>query len=383
MKLWFLTRSLYPYQKTGGGQIRKAQVEYFQKMGYDVVIVMPEYQDDKFIEENGMIKIPFRQNHKFATLLEIIGVYEDYLDRWVKKAFTYLKNRVKKEDIIFATSGGELGMIKLATMLKQEKGTKIVANFHDPLVYSLVHGYKLQYRFHVSREKTEAKYIRKLDHIITSSKSYKQALLEKYPDLVSKISVSYFGYIEKILCKEKKRQESITIAYVGTMSDAQSPEKLLSVLAYDANIKLYFIGNTKAYQPLKSVDDPRVILMDYMPHAKLLEFMQKEVDIGFVSLKDRYFGACVPSKIYEYINLCLPILGALPAGDARDIINQNGFGIAVDFEDTKALINAYEKMKDRQFLDKIKKNIKDKKDLWNFSNQFENVYKLLTKIAEE
>jgi hypothetical protein len=48
--------------------------------------------------------------------------------------------------------------------------------------------------------------------------------------------------------------------------------------------------------------------------------------LGFVSLSDNYFGACIPSKIYEYINIGMPIIGFLPRGEARDIVNDNGYG---------------------------------------------------------
>ena len=63
-----------------------------------------------------------------------------------------------------------------------------------------------------------------------------------------------------------------------------------------------------------------------MPHNEFLKFMIENIDIGFVSLANDYLGACVPSKIYEYINLGLPIIGALPNGDGLDIINKNNYG---------------------------------------------------------
>lgn len=37
-------------------------------------------------------------------------------------------------------------------------------------------------------------------------------------------------------------------------------------------------------------------------------------------------------QIYEYINLELPIIAALPYGDAADIINNNKFGFATLFK---------------------------------------------------
>jgi glycosyltransferase involved in cell wall biosynthesis len=385
MKLWFLTRSLFPYQKTGGGQIRTAQVESLKKLGWNVVVVMPNDENNTYVDNDYFLQIPFRQDRRFVTLLEIVGIYEDYLDRWVKEAFLYLKNRVNKEDIVFATSGGELGMIKLAVLLKKEIGCKIVANFHDPLVYSLVHGHKLQYRFHVSREKVEYKYIKDVDLIITSSISYKEALLKKYPFLTNKIEHIYFGYIEKFQNDQQpiQKREKIHIAYAGEMSATQKPELLLELLKYFKNIKLFYIGNVSSYPPLKDVNIKDVKLIDYMPHDKFLTFMRDCVDVGFVSLAEDYFGACVPSKIYEYINLELPILGMLPNGDAMDIINKNGYGIAVNFNDRGAFIDAFKKMNNKKELERFKENIKKHKDNWYFGNQFKKVDKLLKSLVDE
>ena len=123
MKLWFFTRSLYPYQKSGGAQIRNAQIAYLKKLGYDVVVVTPLYEKSNGIDQDSsLMQIEYKQDTRFCTLLEMIGIYEDYLDPWVKRAYKTIKDQVKKEDIIFATSGGELGMIKLATKLKEKTG---------------------------------------------------------------------------------------------------------------------------------------------------------------------------------------------------------------------------------------------------------------------
>ena len=65
---------------------------------------MPNYISKDLIVEKNIVQIPFKGTHiqKLVSLLERVGICEDYLDN----AFEYLK-----EDIIFATSGGELGSL--------------------------------------------------------------------------------------------------------------------------------------------------------------------------------------------------------------------------------------------------------------------------------
>ena len=46
MKIYFLTRSLYPYQKTGGGQIRLGQINLLKNLGWNIVVIMPNYNND-------------------------------------------------------------------------------------------------------------------------------------------------------------------------------------------------------------------------------------------------------------------------------------------------------------------------------------------------
>jgi len=55
--------------------------------------------------------------------------------------------------------------------------------------------------------------------------------------------------------------------------------------------------------------------------------MNVSIDVGSVSLFNDYLGACVASKIYEYINLEIPIISALPLDDGKDIINAIGYCI--------------------------------------------------------
>ena len=98
-KIYYLTRSYSPYQKGGGPLMRTGAVKYLQELGCYVTVIMPNYNSKELIIENGIIQIPFKGTHiqKLASLLERIGIYEDYLDKWVENAFEYLKDKVKKE----------------------------------------------------------------------------------------------------------------------------------------------------------------------------------------------------------------------------------------------------------------------------------------------
>jgi hypothetical protein len=161
------------------------------------------------------------------------------------------------------------------------------------------------------------------------------------------------------------------------MSCAQKPEMMLELLKYSDRVRLFFVGDRSGYYPLKNINDSRVEFIDYLPHDKFLNFMQKDMDIGFVSLSQNYFGACIPSKIYEYINLNLPMFGMLPKGDAQDIINKNGYGIAIDFDKPYLIDSALNKLIDRENIKKYRQNIAIDRSKWSFENRFKKVDKYI------
>lgn len=388
-KIYYLTRSYYPYQKGGGPLMRTGAVKYLKELGWDVTVVMPNYESKEFKIEGGICQIPFRGSLKWSYRFQRVGIYEDYLDKWVDFAFEYLKDKIKKKDIVFATSGGELGMIKLGSLLKDKVECNFVVNFCDPFSYSLVNGLKINNKYHVSREKQENKYLKNADFVITSSNYYAESLKNKYQNKKNKIQNNYFGYIDKIFLENKYNQEIdksfISIAYVGTMSELQKPELLYEVykeLSGDvrSKIKIYYVGNRNNYRPLHNVNDENVEFIDFIPHADFLKFMRENIDIGFVSLTNDYLGACVPSKIYEYINLGLPMLGALPEGDGKDIINQNYYGIAEKYNDKNSLKIAMQKLINREKITSFRKNILKDREKWSMKNRIVEVDRILKKL---
>jgi len=384
MKIWYLTRSFYPYQKGGGPLIRKGQVDFLKRLNYDITVVMPNYNSSEIKKENKIVLIPQCYNIKMSLYLERLGFYEDYLDKWVEMAFEYLKNKIKKGDIVFATSGGELGMIKLGSLLRESIDVKFIVNFHDPLNYGYMNGLRRDKKFHIGRIKAHEKYLKNADLILTSSQYYARILSNKFSSLKEKIKNNYFGFTQLLDLSIYKKKESgkLRIAYAGVMGKTQSPELLYEAWKRmdDCNIEIYFIGDRSNYRPLQNIKDKGIFFIDFLPHEDFLKFMCENIDVGFVSLTNDYFGACVPSKIYEYINLGLPILGALPEGDGRDIINENQYGIAFKYSNIDLLIENIKIMKKKDKLESFKNNILRDREDWFMKNTILEVNSLLKQI---
>jgi glycosyltransferase involved in cell wall biosynthesis len=386
-KIYYLTRSYYPYQKGGGPLMRTGAVKYLKELGWDVTVVMPNYDTKEFKIEDDIWQIPFTGKHiqKIASLFERVGIYEDYLDKWVDNAFEYLEDIITKDDVVFATSGGELGMIKLASLVKNEIGCKFVVNFRDPLNYGYMNGLRRDRKPHVGRVKTHEKYIQNADLIVTSSKYYADTLKRQFSNLADKIHNNYFGYIKEIDLSLYKKQPSdkVRIAYAGMMSSTQKPELLYEAYKKlnSSDVELYFIGNRKNYKPLQNIDDNNVYFIDFLPHEEFLKFMCENIDVGFVSLVNDYYGACVPSKIYEYINLGLPMFGALPDGDGKEMINDMKFGLACGYNNICKLSENIKEMLDDKKLREYEINVLDKKVEFSMEKKIKEVEILLKEIS--
>lgn len=380
MKIWYISRTYLP-EKTGGALIRIAQVDFFRSQGAEVVVVSPDYLGQDAVISGREIRLPYRKSRiRLDQAFERIGLYEDYLDPWVDGSLALLKGRVRKEDLVFATSGGELGCIKLGSQLKGIVGCKLVVNLHDPVDYTLVSNRKINRLPHVSREEQERKYLKNADLVITSSKSNQESLIEKYPEMAARIRCSYFGFMAKAELREKTPSAGLTIVYGGTYDKNQSPELLAEAVRGIQNAEAHFVGNHAAYKPLDFArkNQPNCKFVNQLSYPDFLRYLTDHADMGFVSLASPYLGACVPSKIFEYINIGLPIFGALPPGDAREIINGRGYGVACGFDDAQAQCKAIvEVAEGKQVLEKYRQQILRDRNDWFMPVRMMEVYKWL------
>ena len=74
-------------------------------------------------------------------------------------------------------------------------------------------------------------------------------------------------------------------------------------------------------------------------------------DVALVHLKNSpTFAEVIPSKMFEAMGMGLPLLMALPLGEATEILERDGAGIAISPEDPKALADTALKLCDDKVL---------------------------------
>jgi glycosyltransferase involved in cell wall biosynthesis len=85
-----------------------------------------------------------------------------------------------------------------------------------------------------------------------------------------------------------------------------------------------------------------VTFVGYQKHAASVRFI-READVLFLPLHGLPAGhrsRIVPGKAYEYLATGRPILGALPEGDAADLVRASGIGVVADPCSDRALADA-------------------------------------------
>ena len=372
----FMLMATYNHNASSGGTLAHKTVQLLIDRGYKVVVITVGTVDSELIvqdEQLTVLNIPIGISSKSGLLLTRFGIIEDYLSKWSDNVIKYFENnqRPTEKDIVIATTVGELGTLHLGYEMKKRYGCKFVIHFHDPIKHAFVNGkkygkYPLPY---ASREKYEEKYVLNADRIVTCCDTFLKYLIDKYPSIRTKSRNFYFGWIESptVNIKNEKKDSKLIIAYGGIFGWPQGPEILAKAAKDIPDVKTVFIGNWEHYKPLRLLKYENMQLIPRMSHQDYLDFLINKVDIGFLSLSRSYFSACVPAKLYEYCNTCKPILAALPDGDAKDIIMNNEYGIAVNYNvsDLKKAIIAF-KQNDRST---YRQKLESDREKWAFDNQ--------------
>jgi len=380
--LWFITRSWFPTQ-SGGVIVRSDQVKLFSKY-FQVHVITPQYS--KTLYSNNEIPTFYIPVFKDGSILrrgmmtlERVGLVEDYLDDWVYRAYLKIAKQINKDDLIFVTTGGEIASLKLGVRLKKATGSKLILNYHDPIDYTKVNGYIIENdKKHVLRDKIEFKYLKDVDVVFTSSYTQLNSIRLKYASLNFHSECAYFGFPEPMnLIEKENNDDQICIFYAGVITKAQAIENICEAVK-DKPIKLVVAGDYSGYPQLHSYIGKKNITFLGRIDRSIVHQKIIDADIGYLSLSDPGYGACIPSKLYEYLNAGIPMLGGLPEGDARDLINKNEWGIAVEnsvpeLKDALSFLN-------RQNIKKWKNNVMSDRLNWSMEKTYSHVIKILTDL---
>jgi|GEM_PF-791923 len=386
-KVYFITRSYFPEYKGGGAIVREQTVNLLRSKGYSVVIIL--FTTNVSLWENVEDVIPIKVNLnwiKYSLVLEHIGLITDYLSPWVGGVVGKLSKVINKDDIIFATSGGELGCIELATKIKAITGSKLLVNLHDPIDHTVVLGQKIPTRYHRDRTLISNRLLSESDGILTSSQLYSDELRRTLINQDIMIANWYFGFFGTMdeVASLPSCSQGFNLVYAGNMNNIQKPQVLIESLigtSAFSKINFHFFGSGVNASVISDYSDKyeNVIYHGQKKQSEIHEFYIKHAHAGFIPLIGDYFKPFVPSKLYDYIKFGLPVIAFLPDGDASTIINDSRFGVSVDD------LSSLELSIDNLILDEanylsLKSNLLDRRHEWSIENTSRVLFDMLGKL---
>ena len=211
-------------------------------------------------------------------------------------------------------------------------------------------------------ENVEMFLYREADSIISVTHSFKKELIERGVD-GNKIHVVLNGVdLSKYRPAEQKDPEfarqyglegKFIAGYIGTHGLAHALDKIVDaagLLEDDDDIRIVFAGGgadrPRIEQLVRERGSKNIVMIPRQPKEKMPELWSL-CNVSLVSLKNTpLFRTVIPSKIFESMGMGIPMIIAVPNGEATQIISDTNSGLVVPPEDPESLARAIRILKD-------------------------------------
>lgn len=161
-----------------------------------------------------------------------------------------------------------------------------------------------------------------LEHITSKKNNTKLFLYRNFPNFnLSEIT-------------PKTPQLPIKIVYAGLLGMAQGLSEIFSKISIPEQIEFHIYGDGP---DVKTISKPKNLKLIYHGSVSRSELHREltHCDIAFIPLVNRIYGS-VPSKIFEYARLGLPLL-YMAGGEGGDLVNKHKLGWVVPVQNFYAL----------------------------------------------
>lgn len=156
-----------------------------------------------------------------------------------------------------------------------------------------------------------------LEHLDIKTPNKKSFLYRNYPDFKMDFDV------------KQNDSDKIKIVYAGLLGIAQGILNICKSLQLPENVEFHIYGNgPEAAEIDKLTQSKKNIFYHGSVNRSELHQRLKVFDITLIPLINRIYGS-VPSKIFEYARLGLPII-YFSEGEGNEIVKNNGLGEVVD-----------------------------------------------------
>jgi len=202
-----------------------------------------------------------------------------------------------------------------------------------------------------------------LDHITEIGIKKELSLYRNYPQF------------EPPILHTKSFSGEIRIVYAGLLGVAQGMYHICQSIELPDNISLHIYGSGPEAALISALDKKNI---EY--HGEIArELLHKELldyDVVFIPLVNRIYGS-VPSKIFEYTRLGLPVL-YFAGGEGEDIVTRYSLGWSIPVSNTQLLQKFMDVLSEESLVAYPRKDVQQQAlEHFNFERQFSSFYKKL------
>ncbi|MFD0964590.1 glycosyltransferase family 4 protein [Pseudofulvibacter geojedonensis] len=245
-----------------------------------------------------------------------------------------------------------------AVLVSKLKGKKVILNVSDlwPLA-GLEMGILNKGFYYSILEKIEVFNYKNSHLIMGQSEEILTHISKKMPDKNTFLYRNYPDFKTPII-QGTKSSEKIKIVYAGLLGIAQGIYKICQEIELPKNIEFHIYGNGPEAELITKIaqEKDNIFYHNSISREKLHEELQ-EYQLTLIPLKNRIYGS-VPSKIFEYSRLGLPIL-YLSEGEGSDLVVKNKLGYSIASNDFKALNEFLESLNNKSISLPLKTDIID------------------------
>lgn len=313
------------------------------------------YQQDPSLEAglHPDLRIHRVRAARWAGLNEVLyalGLLPCYYLNWAWKAWRQRHRLFAEPGVLFAVYP-VFSDLALAYAVQRRYGHPLVVDFRDDFSGVMSRGWRRVLRpvYHWM----EGGLLRRAAQVTVTTEALKADLARRHQVDPDKIRVVYNIVPTEGAPRNPVENQPLRLVYAGAMSAVQRPEILLQAYALlrqrrpdvGEQVQLDLFGPASHYYRLRVQPHlvPGATFHGFVPHDQVAAHLRR-ADLGFLSLGDPVYAYATPTKLFEYIEHGIPMLGALPPGASRDLILRHGLGLVAGAGDVEGLAGCLEQL---------------------------------------
>jgi len=200
------------------------------------------------------------------------------------------------------------------------------------------------------------------DRIVVVSPAFKDRLIEDWHVPAEKISIVENGVETELFApvsdrrisevrKELNAEGRFVVSYIGTLGNAHGLETLLDAASqlqdHCPQVLVLLIGEGAEKQRIRTLAESRglrnCLFLDQKARETIPDFISASDACLVLLKKTDVFKTVIPTKMLEFMSCARPVILGVD-GQARQIVEAAGAGIAIEPENSRALAGAIQRL---------------------------------------